>query len=387
MRPLTRGALAALAVLAAAFPPSAGATTIGSITATSVPNTCESASESLFLVQFASSGPSYVVPSGGGYITSWRTSFGSPGGKMDMVMLRPTGTLGEYTVVGADDETLPSPIPTNHISTFSLSSPIVVQAGDVLGLVIPALSPTACLYEAVTGDNFVDGPHGALSVGEALKANSSGEKTLLNIGAELIQSVDVSLTESITPASGGPGVALISLTPGGTWPSSIGATVTDIVPPGLKVLAAGVSGHGTCSVTGQTVTCALTSPEAGSPVPVIDIVVSSSTPGSYANQALITPALPDSKPADNTASATLTVTAPNPPVKCTVIALKGTTLSLAETALKALHCHIGKVKKVSSKTVHKGLVVSTTLKPGTSAPANASVGISVSSGKPKKRHH
>ncbi len=327
------------------------------------------------------------MPTGGGLITSWETSFGSPGAPVSLVMLRPTSTAGSYTVVGSDSESLPTPIAANHISAFAVSTPIAVQGGDVLGIAVGAHSASACIYEGGTGDTIFDGIAPALAPGTSLTGPSSGEKERVNLSAELIQSVDLSLGEAITPASGAPGVALISLTPGGPGPGGVPATVSDIVPAGLTVLAAATSSGGSCSVTGQTVTCSLSEVSLGAAAPVIDIVVSSTAPGTYTNQALLTPGLADSNPANNTASATLTVTAPNPPAMCTVISFKGATLGLTETALKALHCHVGKVKKVASKTVRKGLVVSTSLKPGTSAAANTTVGINVSSGKPKKKHH
>jgi Domain of unknown function DUF11/PASTA domain len=378
---------ATLAVLAVSSPPTAGAVTIGAVTSTPIENLCEVATEPVVFIQAGSAGQAYVVPTGGGLITSWQTSFGSSGAPLEMVIARPTQTVGLYTIVGSDKETLPAPIPANNVSTFLLSTPLAVHAGDLLGIAIPGSSATACAYPGSVGDTVLYALSGLPDSGEALQTSHEDPKTLLNIAAELSQTVDLSLTESITPASGGPGVALISLTPGGPGPGGVAATVTDVLPAGLTVLAAAVSEPGACSVAGQTVTCSLSEVTLGTAPAVVDVVVSSATPGSYTNQALLTPALSDSNPANNAASATLTVTAPNPPAKCTVIALKGAKPALAEAALKALHCHIGRVKRVSSKTVHKGLVVSTSLKPGTTAAANTPVGINVSSGKPKKKKH
>jgi len=242
-----------------------------------------------------------------------------------MLVLRSAGA-GAYTVVGSDSETLPSPIPANHISSFPLATPILVQAGDVLGLALAGTSETACLYEGAAGDTVGAGHSGALTPGSSLLAISSVPNDRLNVAGELTQVVDLSLAQSVTPATGGPGVALITLTPGGPGPLGVPSTVSDIVPAGLTILGAGVSGSGSCSVAGQTVTCSLASLPASAGA-AIDIVVSSAAPGTYTNQALITPAIPDSNPANNTASGTLTVTAPNPPATCTVISLKGATLA------------------------------------------------------------
>jgi len=377
-----------LAVGVAAFPAGAGAVTLGSVTTTAAEPLCKNAANAYFLLNSVTTGPSYVVPAGGGLITSWETSFGESGAPLTMVILRRTANPLVYTVVGSDKDTLPSPIPAGHISTFTLGTPLAVQAGDLLGVAIPGPSASACYYPGVPGDTLIDGPAGPLSGGESLTTESTIEQALVNVSAELLQSVDLSLTESVTPASGGPGVALISLAPGGPGPGGIPATVTDIVPTGETILAAAVAGDGSCTVAGQSVSCALGAATLGSGAPVIDIIVSSTAPGSYTNQALITPGVTDSNPANNTASGTIIVSAPNPPVKCTVIALRGATLSLAETALKALHCKVGKINRLHSKTVHKGLVMSTSVKPGTSAPAETAVAINVSSGRPKpKKHH
>src|SRR5436305_4515352 len=77
----------------------------------------------------------YTVPAGGGAIGSWETNTAgdAPGTPLTLVILRPTSG-GSFTVVGVDNETLPSPLPANNIATFTLSTPIVVQAGDKLAL-------------------------------------------------------------------------------------------------------------------------------------------------------------------------------------------------------------------------------------------------------------
>ena len=373
-------------VVAMLLPASAGAVSVGSVATVDPGLGCNGLGANAFLVQASSSGPSYAVPPGGGLITSWETTFGSPGAPITMILLRPSGPAS-YTVVGSDAEKLPSPIAANHVSSFGLSPAIPVAPGDLLGIQVPAASQSACDYEAGAGNLFGYGAAGPLVPGETLsRAGEAGYR--LNVEATLIQSVDLNLGEALTPATGGPGVALISLTSGGN-PGGVAASVTDVVPNGLTVLAAGVSGNGSCAVAGQNVTCSLSPVAHGQAQPVVDVVVSSTAPGSYTNQAIITPVgLPDSNLGNNSASATLTITAPSPPAGCSVISLRGATLQLAEAALKALHCHIGKVKKVASKSVRKGLVVSTTLKPGAVVAANSPVGINVSSGRPKRaRHH
>ncbi len=66
--------------------------------------------------------------------------------------------------------------------------------------------------------------------------------------------------------------------------------------------------------------------------------------------------------------------------------LKGITPSFAKTVLGLLGCTIGPLTRAASKTVPKGLVISTN--PGASTvAAGQAVAIVVSSGHPKKRKH
>ncbi|MDQ6778970.1 MAG: PASTA domain-containing protein [Actinomycetota bacterium] len=88
----------------------------------------------------------------------------------------------------------------------------------------------------------------------------------------------------------------------------------------------------------------------------------------------------------NCAQATLAVTAtPAPPARpCKVIQLAGAPLSIADGALPALNCAVGKPTKQSSKKIHKGLVISTNPGAGATLTAGTVVNIVVSSGPPKK---
>jgi len=377
-------AFAAVVVVTLTVATSADAVTIGEVAASDPGAKCGSIKEALFIVQTASTGASYAVPSGGGVITSWSTSFGSPGAQIALVVLRPGANPNVFTLVGADAEALPSPIPATHVSTFPLATPIVVQAGDLLGVQVPGSSPSACFYETGSaGDVVRAGLAGNLVPGSAYSTVEPVTKDRANVSAEVAQSVDLGLTQTITPspaASGG--VALIALGTTSGVPG-VPATVSDVVPGALPVLAAGTAG-GKCAVAGQAVTCTV---GAGTSV---DIVVGTPTPGSYTNQALLESELADANPANNVAGSTITVSAPLSapapvPPTCTVIALAKAPLNVAQTALRALHCGIGKVRKASSKTIAKGLVISTTPKAGTVAAAGTLVGITVSSGKPKKK--
>lgn len=76
-----------------------------------------------------SSGASFAVPAGNWLLTSWSTLVGGPGNQMAAVVVRPTGTPGQYTVVAV---TPTQTLTANTLNTFSTS--VVVQGGDLLGL-------------------------------------------------------------------------------------------------------------------------------------------------------------------------------------------------------------------------------------------------------------
>lgn len=158
-------------------------------------------------------------------------------------------------------------------------------------------------------------------------------------------------------------------------------------------MVAAFASAGSCTVAGQAVTCTISGLAPGASVP-IGVIVSAPSVGTYADQASVAAGLPDPTPADNLATATLTVTAPPiisgtplppPAPKCTVVSLAGAPLAVAKGVITALGCKVGKVTSKRSKKVAKGLVISTTPGAGSYA-ANTTVDIVKSSGKPKKKH-
>jgi beta-lactam-binding protein with PASTA domain len=66
--------------------------------------------------------------------------------------------------------------------------------------------------------------------------------------------------------------------------------------------------------------------------------------------------------------------------------LAGTTAKLAKQLLGLLDCRVGKTRAASSKKVAKGLVISTTPGSGKTLPAGTKVTLTVSSGRPKRKH-
>jgi hypothetical protein len=87
-------------------------------------------------VQVDSGSPSYVVPPGLWFVTSWSTLAGGTGagplaGSLQLELWRPTAIASTFSLVGI------SPVVTttaSGLNTFGLASPIEVQGGDILGL-------------------------------------------------------------------------------------------------------------------------------------------------------------------------------------------------------------------------------------------------------------
>lgn len=149
-------------------------------------------------------------------------------------------------------------------------------------------------------------------------------------------------------------------------------TFTDNVPAGLQVDAV-AAGPGSCTVSGQSVTCTISGLLPGQSAPV-DIVVAPTAAGRYVNTPSVAPPsdISDPNSANNTASAVLTVTAPvtaAAPVapvapKCVVPLLKGIPAAVARRVLRLLGCTVGRVKAVSSHLA-EGTVTATSPHAGT----------------------
>lgn len=331
----------------------------------------------------------YQVPSGG-HITQWQvnTVGATAGAPVTLVVLRAAGA-GEYTVVGTDSQSLPNPLPAGGVASFSVASPIAVNAGDTLGLYAPG--GVVCYFHGgttpATDGLFALVPVGPPTAGQTLKepGSGSGGGYTLNLAATLSQTQDLSVTTAAGPANATAG-SLAQLTSSVTngGPDTQPITFTDTVPAGLAIQSA-LAGSGSCTVSGQVVTCTISSLAAGQSAPVV-ITVLPGAPGSYANAVTVatTNGISDPNPANNGASATLKVVAATPTPKCFLPKFASTSLPFVKQLLPLLGCSVGKVTKVSSRKVAKGLVVSTTPGQGTFA-AGTLVSIKVSSGPPKKK--
>jgi Domain of unknown function DUF11/PASTA domain len=371
------GLLIATLLVGAYAPASAWGLTLGDL-ATTTPTTC-SYSSSIWLMQYASTTAQYAVPAGGGVITSWNTSFGQAGEPVELVVSSAFDTtVFTATVRGVDSEILPSPIPAGNVSTFTLAHPLAVQAGDTIGLYVFGGAPTPCGFTGATGDTVAAGAEDP-SPGGTIQAVTGGPNMLVNVSANLVQSVDMSLTGSAYPSAITRGdIAQLSFPVSGGPIAT--ATFTDTVPTGLTPVSASAGG-GSCTISGQSVSCTVDS----SPT-TVHVVVRGSSPGLYRVSGRVQSPLADPNPSNNSATATLMVVSSTS--SCVIPKLRGAPLAVAKAVLPLVNCTLGKVRKASSKRIPKRSVISTSPGAGTTAPPGTAVTVTVS-GRPKarKKHH
>jgi hypothetical protein len=88
-------------------------------------------------------GTPYSVP-GSGTITQWQTNIAGNtlSSSLTLVVLRPVGF--QFAVVGVDTRSISNSTPTATVSSFPLSTPIAVAAGDTFGLY--SNSSVACYW-------------------------------------------------------------------------------------------------------------------------------------------------------------------------------------------------------------------------------------------------
>jgi uncharacterized protein DUF11/PASTA domain-containing protein len=359
--------------VAFALPATASAdVTLGSVAqpAGSSPGNCAAG----YMIGQQTSDPSTpdTVPPPGGQITGWQTNTtgDTAGSELTLVVLRPNE--GAYTVVGVDPEVLPTPLPTDGIATFTLPTPVQVQGGDVLSL-YSFNGVGNCAWGGVSDaadriSLFMLAAAPGPADSETPLANTSGY--LLDVAATLAPSdVDAGVTTSAGPSGAIAGhPALLISTVVNNGPASAPINFNDQVPAGLTINSA-AAGDGTCSISGQTVTCTITGLPVAQSVPV-EVIATPSAAGSYTNSVSI-----------DTAAATLSVASGASPGTCIVPALRGLPSVLARTVLDDLGCKV-KTAKAHSQSIHKGTVISTD--PGRGRYASATTITLIISSGPKK---
>jgi hypothetical protein len=369
-------------------------------------STTTSCINGLVIVQLTSDpGIPYTPPPGDRQLTRWEmsTSGDVAGAAVTLVVLRPAEE-GSYDVLATDTEALPDPLPADEVASFRPVSPIPVSGGDVLGLYSTGgvncffgggATPTAASIAAL-GAAVAPAPGQSL---ESILPPSSGGATL-NLAATLHGDQDLGVTTASSPA--GPTVgalALLRSTITNRGPEATPFTFTDTVPSGLRIESV-FAGANSCTTAGQTVTCTIEGLAVGQSAPV-SVLVTPTAPGSYVNAVSVTPqaGTADPTPADDSASARLDVASPattntNPKTTppgtntrdCKVPNLRRFKVGPARRLLGPLGCKPGKVRHVHNRKVAKGTLIRTTPGPGTYA-AGRRVGLVVSSGPPRRRHH
>jgi hypothetical protein len=347
-----------------------------------------------YVVQSAQSAATpYFVPAAG-FITQWQTHVtgDTAGAPLTFAVVRPISG-GDFTVVGTDNETIPNPLPASGIASFTLTTPIAVQVADTFALYTTSAGVNCYVLGGSTpsGDNLV-------SIADAAPPPATGQTLTspvacsggcaLNVAASFSQSEDAGVTTSAAPSNATAGnQALLSSTVSNAGPSPGPIRFTETVPTGVTINAA-AAGEGTCSTSGQNVTCAITGLAPGQSAPV-DVVVTPTAAGTYATSVSVAVSSPLSDPnaANDTGSATLTVHAlpPAPVAHCVVPKLNAIRLPFAKQVVHLLGCAAGPVRKVHSKSIHKGLVIHTNPGPGTYA-NGSKIAFVVSAG-PRRKHH
>ena len=167
------------------------ATTVGSTALTGQAQggaqTCYGAT---LYVQAASAGASYVVPSGGGVITSWSAyGFGAPA-QLILKTVRESAA-DSYFVKGSSEV---QTVAASGTSTFPARLP--VAAGDEIALWVPSVFPAKAPCNYVTGNAgdvqaYRGGSHPEPAIGDQFGPTSDHGSTFrLNVSAELEPDAD-----------------------------------------------------------------------------------------------------------------------------------------------------------------------------------------------------
>jgi Domain of unknown function DUF11/PASTA domain len=373
--PLT---LCALALASAA---AHAATTIGDTT--TMP-TAPANPGTVYVVTADGGGNSFAVPAGGGVITSVTVraendSSSLPPGSVRVLALRGSGAAlavvgGGTVALGAVSGTLqtvtaPARVPVaagDRLGAYSPDNAIIGLFGDT-GAVTAATNPTSTPAD---GANLTlsgaTATNGALSIAATVEPDADhdgyGDETQDSCPSlPTIHSgtcaTDLQTSISATPSSvslNNVSTVVATIANAGTQ-TAAGATATLNLPAGLQLVAGSTTG-GDCNGT----TCALGDVPAGQARKVY-LIVRGVAIGPQATGVTAHSTIPEANTSNDTASATVTVSAatPAPTVKlCAVPVLKGKTAAAAKRDLTNAGCAAGTAKgsknksaKVSSQSI------------------------------------
>jgi hypothetical protein len=139
----------------------------------------------------AAGAPSYVVPSGGGVITSWRTTASAGTGTVKLRVFSPDSTGGVITPVGESD-----PVTVTPASTPPFPTRISVSGGEKLGLTVTNSSQdfTGCANSSADNANeaqlALSGPLNSQEPSLQAPPGSSKTAVLLNVSASVEPDAD-----------------------------------------------------------------------------------------------------------------------------------------------------------------------------------------------------
>lgn len=306
-------ALCGLSALLAMGATASAQVTLGQLaTATTPAGNCDFGLPYDELQASVAAGNSYTAPSSG-VITSWSTQVGAnPGQMLGMKVYRPAGP-GTFQVVGQDG---PRALIAG-LNTFAVNIP--VQAGDILGIFLPAGAQSDCVIETGLAGDMISYQEGNAPVGSSFAIQDTYSEERLNVSATLLPPPAIS---AISPAEG-----------------SI---------KGASVVIAGANFAGVTGVSFGSVPATFTVNSEGQ----------------------ITAAAPPSKtlsavPVTVTTAAGSATSAQAFAYKgCKVPQLKGKKLKAAKKKLRKADCKPGKVKKLHDATAKSGKVTKQNPKPG-----------------------
>lgn len=277
---------------------------------------------------------SYVVPAGGGVITSWTTNPGpNTGTSTRLEVVRESGSGN--AVVGESD--VQANIPAHNSASFPTR--IAVQAGDVLGLEIAQGATVFCASGGVTGSDLTTrssdpGP------GNTFPQNQTQGSFLVDVSAKVEADADgdgfgdesqdkcptvpgsvqgcpnadlaITKTASAATVAAGSNVTYTLAAKNNGPDAATGVVVNDALPAGASLVSAS-STAGTCSGT-STVTCNVGTLSSGAAA-TVTVVVKMTSVGVKTDAATVASTADptgagDPNPVNNSATATTQVTAP-----------------------------------------------------------------------------
>ena len=188
-----------------------------------------------------------------------------------------------FTCTGSGVNCSIATLPSGATASFSVvdSVPIATSGGTVITNTVTATSSTP----------------------DSSPANNSSTATTTVLAA----AVDLSISKTASPPPYGTGLPItytVTVTNLGAAPATA-VTVTDVLPAGLTLVSASPT-QGTCSGS-TTVTCSLGTLGGGSTATITISAMLPSTPGSVSNTASVSTSSPDSNPANDSATVTVSV--------------------------------------------------------------------------------